>query len=492
MKNKKTISSTKQFVSIHFNSRPKLVRNDRMADKDYLVVPMVMLTEGVHEGSEGPYLYQASEMAKRVELWNKKPVVVYHPEEPSACTPEVLNTRWIGDIMNAAWDGKNNRITAEAWLDEARVKKVDNRILDAIQNEEVLELSTGLFAESDETPGTWNDEEYDGTLFNYGPDHLAVLPDQIGACSIEDGAGFYRNANGDKVGISKWWTQYFNELSQNTVRGQLEKLIAVKGEYRWVEDVYDDYFVYSTDNSLYKQTYEIDNDTVKLVGVPEPVVRVFDYQPVKNSGTKTSDKLPAKKAASIKQTMNKKCKEINTMNKQEMINALIANTATQWGEGDREMLEAMDEDMLKKLEPVQNEDHPKKQDNPEKKPEQVQNTQQKQMTDAEYLASLPPSIRNKWERMEKAEQSQKDKFIGIITTNKKNTFTKEYLNTKDVEELEHLAHLAEEKQEESNVVRFHNYGGQCDPVQNSDDTPNVEMVSPQYRNTMKKAEQKTA
>ncbi|MBN1362561.1 MAG: hypothetical protein JW993_18330 [Sedimentisphaerales bacterium] len=39
-------------------------------------------------------------------------------------------------------------------------------------------------------------------------------------------------------------------------------------------------------------------------------------------------------------------------------------------------------------------------------------------------------------------------------------------------------------------VPANNYGGQLDPVQNSDDVPDVEMVSPQYHNRFKKNDAK--
>ena len=195
--------TTKTFHSVVCNMLPKGVRNDTMSDKEFLVVPMVMLVEGVHSGSEGAYYYPATELAKRPVVWNMKPVVVYHPDEPSACDPSVVSTRGIGHIMNTQWtDGK---LKAEAWLEKDRVEKVDNRILEAIEKEETLELSTGLFADSDEVSGEWQGEEYQGTLTNYGPDHLAILPDQIGACSVSDGAGVFRNTEGEKVTISKSW-----------------------------------------------------------------------------------------------------------------------------------------------------------------------------------------------------------------------------------------------------------------------------------------------
>lgn len=443
----------KKFVRAVFNATAKLVRNDQMAGRNYLVVPMVMLTEGVHCGSEGPYLYQASEICKRPQLWNKKPVVVNHPDEPSACTPEILSVRQIGDIMNAKWDGTNNRLVAEAWLDEERLKAVDKGklIQDAIANEQMLELSTGLYADSDEEPGVWNDEEYQGTLRNFGPDHLAVLPDAKGACSIEDGAGFIRNAHGKKMDLppswSKWVTTHFNELSQNTVRDRLTALIREnkpEGEFRWVEDVYDSYFIWSNDAGLFQREYEIDGDKVTLKGLDVAVVRMFTYEPIKNQNTVQNE-------------------ESKMLDKKKIVDGLIAKNV--WKESDRERLMKLDDDVLARLaeatqgNPVQNADGKK---------------DLTKLTEDEIL-SLMPSLKNRVERLQQQEDAEKDRLIGAITKNPKNTFKPEFLKTMDLEMLQNLAHLAATEQKPDNP-RFNNYGLSGGSVQNAEEDADLKDV----------------
>jgi hypothetical protein len=459
-----------QFCSVVFNAKPKLVRNDKMADKDYVVVPMVMLVEGVHAGSEGPYLYPKEENAKRVELWNMKPVVVYHPDTPSACTPEVLNTRQIGIILNAKAD-EDGKVNAEAWLDEARVKKVDKRVWDAIQNEETLELSTGLMADSDEEAGEWNGEKYNGTLHNYGPDHLAVLPDQVGACSVEDGAGFYRNAKGVKVSIGRAWTKYFNELCANTLREQMQKAVRVTGEYRYVEDWSEEknYLIYSTDKGgLYKQSYVLNGNVVTLEGEPAEVIRKMVYDPISKSEPK--------------QVQNQN-KESPDMDKKKIVDGLIANK--KFEEKDRDVLTALPEDMLERLEKSYQNAGPAPK--VEEKPV-VQNAEPKAKPIT--MEDLPEDLRRVVQNGQRIEKEQKDKFISIIFKHPKNTFTKEYLATKDVEELQNLANLAvtsdEQEKDVQNVMRF-NYQGMADPIQNDDCSDVPVLEPPTYQNKVKVA-----
>jgi len=462
IKNNKQAQEHRHFVAVNavMNFDKKIVRNDTLQERDYLVVPMVMMLEGVHSGSEGPYLYTSEELSKRVELWNRKPVVVYHPDGPTACTKDILNTRGIGDIMNAKWDKNGKRLLAEAWLEEERVKKVDGRILEAIENEETLELSTGLFADSDEVAGEFNGIEFNGTLTNYGPDHLAILPDQEGACSIEDGAGFYRNDKGQKIILSKSWMKHFNELSFNTIRGQLETAIATKDEYRYVEDVFDSTFVWSSDAGMWEQDYKVEKNNVIVSGIPVAVVRKLTYEPLKN-------KSKVKKVRRI------------TMDKDKLVENLTSNVTSQWEEDDRDYLMDLDEGRLQSMQPKKNQNtdvqNTETQGNDDTNGDvTAQNattaeakTPREPLSEDEYKAQMPASIRNRMERLERMEQAEADRLTAIITKNPKNTFTEEWLKTQDIEMLQNLANIATEETEDNkpNIARF-NYGMGGSPHQN--------------------------
>jgi hypothetical protein len=66
-------------------------------------------------------------------------------------------------------------------------------VLDKLDKGEMVEISTGLFTDNIPESGVWNGEAYTAVARNYRPDHLAILPDQKGSCSIADGAGLLRN-----------------------------------------------------------------------------------------------------------------------------------------------------------------------------------------------------------------------------------------------------------------------------------------------------------
>ncbi len=83
------------------------------------------------------------------------------------------------------------------------------------------------------------------------------------------------------------------EMSNNDVRNALEQAIRAalpKGDgdgWVWVEDVYDDYFVYEDNRTdtpgMYRRSYTLDADGSALLGEPTKVTRQTVYVPVEES-----------------------------------------------------------------------------------------------------------------------------------------------------------------------------------------------------------------
>ncbi|MFW6154878.1 MAG: hypothetical protein ACOC95_06645 [Planctomycetota bacterium] len=171
------------------------IETQQLEGRDHWVCPVVLVVEGVLHGSQGPMFYGADVLRASARAWNGRPVVVYHPTmygHSFADSPEVFNKQKIGVLFNTRFD--HRRLKAEAWLDQERVRTVDLRVHNAILKQRPMEVSTGLIAfADDDSSGTWNGVPYQKTLTGMLPDHLAILPDQEGACSIEDGAGLMMN-----------------------------------------------------------------------------------------------------------------------------------------------------------------------------------------------------------------------------------------------------------------------------------------------------------
>lgn len=169
--------------------------------REYIVAPLSMIVPGVLPGSKGSLYYPPQEVARNARGWDGMPITVNHPTDPM--TNESLSARkrgvWgrqgIGRVKSTTFNGK---LQAEGWFDVKRTAQVDNRILAALNRGESIELSTGLFTDNEYAPGSHNGRPYTHIARNYRPDHLAVLPDQRGACSREDGCGVLVNSGDDK------------------------------------------------------------------------------------------------------------------------------------------------------------------------------------------------------------------------------------------------------------------------------------------------------
>lgn len=185
-----------KILDIYFQeSANYTVRREQLNGVDHLVVPVIMMVEGVHSGSHGPILHLASDLGRYPESWDGIPVTIGHPlvggQYVSANSPAVLQDWAVGRIFNTQIT--ESTLRAEAWLDEVTLERVSEATLQRITNGEVIEVSVGIFSDEEMSQGTWNNERYTAIARNHRPNHLALLPDEVGACSIADGCGIRVN-----------------------------------------------------------------------------------------------------------------------------------------------------------------------------------------------------------------------------------------------------------------------------------------------------------
>lgn len=436
------------------------LRHEKMEGRDYLVAPVVMIVEGVLNGSRGPVYYPGEELDDVEEVWNHKPVIVYHPEEGvSACDPDILTNRKIGVILNTKYVREENaegvkvgKLKAEVWMEEDRIKAVDERVWEAVENGTKMEVSTGLFLCCEEQEGEFNGKPYWAVARNYRPDHLAILPDKVGACSVVDGAGLFQNEK--KIAQ--------NELSYEERRegllGQLN--VTSPEEHVWVEDIFDDYFIYDRGGRLFRMNYSVVDDKIQLQGVPEEVVRRYEYIAVSND----------------KRVKTVHYEKGSGMERKEIVQDLIANGI--WKEEDREFLLNAEEKQLQLFKARHDEALAQnKEDKPEADPPQedtqedtqegtregsqeepVANTRKNKIQALnEYLDAVPAEVREVVMEGLQARSADRGQFIATITANEKNTLSEEQLKSLPTENLRAMAALAEKPKPTQN-----NYAGQAD------------------------------
>lgn len=508
-----------QMLTLNFV--PSKSRVETLEDRVHTVVPMVMLVEGVHNGSGGPVFYTADELSKTPAIWNQKPIVDYHPEDGSACDQIFVNSRKVGVIMNAAWDAKGKRLTAEAWLEKDRADKIDNRIFRAIEKNEMMEVSTGLFVDLERAPGKWGEEEFVGTVRNIRPDHLALLPDKIGACSIADGAGLLRNelrsGKLDKTTLLKKLGAFLgltnNELSHENLRQSIQAALKAKlnvgdqGPWVWVEAVYSNFFVYDNgEGKLFRLNYTSSDTGVTLGGeAPVEVFRVTEFRTVEGAKfvgnqdqPKTNDSInDMNKEAMIVAILAANCgwsdrkaleglndtqiksihngverakgEIINEASKKELVDGIIKNNSYGWDESSRLALMMFTPEQLGKFKLTA--------------PAAVASTtattnggpQQAPITMETWLGQAPAEVSSVVRNLLSSEKAQKDALIEKITSNKDSGWTKEGLQNWSVADLTRVAKVYENAAAALEHPNFQalapNYSGQAPTTTTNDQAP---------------------
>lgn len=166
-------------------------REDQIDGRAFLVVPGIILQEQVLNY----YFVPGDEIQHFFEAWNGVPLTNgAHPDTPngSANLPDYDGV--IGRFYNAEYDVSKKQLKGEFWFDLELLRKTENgRTIEAnIRSGQVMEVSTGYWADSEFTDGVWNDREYWAIHRNLRPDHVAILLEQTGACSVGDGCGVPR------------------------------------------------------------------------------------------------------------------------------------------------------------------------------------------------------------------------------------------------------------------------------------------------------------
>lgn len=180
------------YRQLYIEQNPEAIRTERFNGRDHVVVPAIVLVEGVLHGanSEFPELALAEEFGKFPETWNGRPVTLSHPMRQgqfvsASSAPEVFESEAVGMVFNSrVEDGK---LKVEFFLDP---EKAGQDEIDRLTSGSTAEVSTGFFADVLEAKGNFKGRDFAGILTGIRPDHIALLSEEeIGACSVADGCG---------------------------------------------------------------------------------------------------------------------------------------------------------------------------------------------------------------------------------------------------------------------------------------------------------------
>lgn len=284
------------------NLQSSLVSFTTHDDKEYLSAPCVALVPGVLNGD----LVTLDSISDTFRAWNGRPVVLNHPygaegQSISANSPDVLATVGLGAIWNT--NITDNKLRVDVWLDLSKCQKLGGdaqRVVDMVKHGQPLEVSTGYWGISRPKKGVYNNKEYDSVTELIIPDHLAMLPNAVGACNWGDGCGIPRTnqqgADVDERTIRQMIVDTIKKFMPNmTATDKFQALATLIGQefdaegidqWRWhMVDIEENYVVIGMDNMLKRREFsEETNGNLTLLSEWETVHQQTTFVPVANQG----------------------------------------------------------------------------------------------------------------------------------------------------------------------------------------------------------------
>jgi len=225
---------------------------------DHYVFPAVIAKTGVMNN----VFYSADVLNNTHDLWNGVKVTLRHPQfngnNTSINSADISGKFSIGEIYNVKFE--DDKLKGDIYINEASIEdKQASYLLDWLNEGKNIDVSTGL----DKVSLTNQEGEHDGKKYNailnsFKADHVAILPDEKGACSAADGCG----------------TLFNSDISYSDI---ISMLYTAMGDVdAHIEDIFDGYFIINDQDVLYKQDYAMLDDKISL-GNKQMVVKRTDY-----------------------------------------------------------------------------------------------------------------------------------------------------------------------------------------------------------------------
>ena len=265
-------------------------------------------------------MYPGDQLAAGVQTLEGKPAPAGHPKSRaghyiSATNGEALASAWIGSYCtNARHAGGKTLadivINGKQAAAHPKGAKLIERLDAAINgsNTQPIHVSTGLNADFVQASGESMGKKYDTVVTNIRYDHLAILLDEQGAATPEQGVGMFLNSSGaaEEVevvnldlspvdrraeGLMGWVRKLLGNNSDLSFDQIDMGLRALLPDGAWVREVFPKYFVWTDGNDgLYKQDYAVGSDNqISLTGQPVAVIRKVEYKAIEAANS-TSEK----------------------------------------------------------------------------------------------------------------------------------------------------------------------------------------------------------
>ena len=272
-------------------------------------------------------LYPAEITARDFATFNRTPAPIEHPVVDGnfvlASDPEADLEFRIGAFNENAEIMEDGRLKLEKVINVQKAMTSDKgkRLLDRIEEIEVsnearpIHTSIGVLVKVNEFDepqtehnGVKTNAEFDSIVTEMLGDHDAFLLDSSGAATPTQGTGiginseqlkvsehFLVNEEGENMAKPSKDLRTNQELSFSDIRDALykalkDKLKGIDDIYPWIVEIYDDNFIYELENTLYRASYEVDdNGNVSVQDNKQEVVLKKEYVDKAAQSIKTTE-----------------------------------------------------------------------------------------------------------------------------------------------------------------------------------------------------------
>lgn len=269
-------------------------------------------------------LYPAAEIEKAYNTLERNPMPLGHPKVDGKHV-SARDVRAVNEYHVGAWlqnvSHKDGKVTGDMYVNRQyaessdKGKRLINRLDEMLAgtNSDPIHISTGLLYSGIAANGESKGKKYNEIATNMMFDHVAVLLDEPGAGTPEEGVGIFVNAEGDETEIEvcnlqdaivsdnrkdgwlnkiKFFVANDGGMSFDEIAASLREAIrsTAPDSWRYVVSIYPDYLIFEEEKkttsgrTLFKQKYLISDGAVSLVGEPVEVVRKPTEYEIKTNG----------------------------------------------------------------------------------------------------------------------------------------------------------------------------------------------------------------
>ncbi|EPA1136832.1 DUF2213 domain-containing protein [Enterobacter hormaechei] len=269
-------------------------------------------------------LYPAAEIEKAYNTLERNPMPLGHPKVDGKHV-SARDVRAVNEYHVGAWlqnvSHKDGKVMGDMYVNRQYAESSDKgkRLISRLDemlagtNSDPIHISTGLLYSGIAANGESKGKKYNEIATNMMFDHVAVLLDEPGAGTPEEGVGIFVNAEGDETEIEvcnlqdaivsdnrkdgwlnkiKFFVANDGGMSFDEIAASLREAIrsTAPDSWRYVVSIYPDYLIFEEEKkttsgrTLFKQKYLISDGAVTLVGEPVEVVRKPTEYEIKTNG----------------------------------------------------------------------------------------------------------------------------------------------------------------------------------------------------------------